>query len=381
MTMTGTRRSTWKMLRGAGLALAVGLAGATIAQGAQCLDGSDDNCLQCAAEADNPWCGGTQDPVNEMSCTPFTYRPMSFNNLKGLNEWCGFGDDDIYKILAYDDSTDDQGNPAPWPYPGVRAWAAQFNNDCSQAGGNKDYWVFHACDGAGIQGGDCAGDIKYVERFGFHYDGAREDKGICTPDGQGVGYDNRKYCKFVHPGTEKVYDDYKAGWTGINNPDEDTFWAAAGLPSCENAFNSKASKGWADDSALMQTLSTFPSWAYGGEHPYAYTGQWFSFPMYSWRAVKNGNDNHYLSYPTIAENGWKAFADNEPCGDSKDYCAGAPPVVDFIIAGLDQADGNPKIVFDMWRSDADGNMMKLNDGGEPFVLYPVHENDGSCAPW
>ena len=36
------------------------------------------------------------------------------------------------------------------------------------------------------------------------------------------------------------------------------------------------------------------------------------------------------------------------------------------------------------EQDKDGNMKKLNDevaGGDPFVLYPVHENDGSCAPW
>jgi len=383
MTGTSAKSTTWKMLRGAGLAIVVGLAGVTAVQGSQCLDGSDDDCLQCASEAANPWCGGSDDPATEMSCTPFHYRPMSFNNVQGTDEWCGFSDGDIFKTLAYDDTTDDQGNATPWPYPGVRAWAAQFNGDCSQAGGNSDYWVFHACDGAGIQGGDCAGDIKYVERFGFTYDGDMEDAGICTPDGQGGGYDDRKYCKFVHPGTHKVYDDYKSGWTGSTNDNEDTFLAAKGLPTAEGAFASKASGGWHDDSPLMQTLSNFPEKEYGGNHPYASTGKWFSFPMYSWRAYKNGNDNNYLSYPTIAENGWKAFADNEPCGDSG--CAGAPPEVDFILGGLDaKDDGTPKLVFDMWRSDADGNMVKLNDevaNGTSFVLYPVHENDGSCAPW
>ena len=372
------------MLRGAGLAIAVGLAGVTAVQGSQCLDGSDDDCLQCASEAANPWCGGSDDPATEMSCTPFHYRPMSFNNVQGTDEWCGFSDGDIFKTLAYDDTTDDQGNATPWPYPGVRAWAAQFNGDCSQAGGNSDYWVFHACDGAGIQGGDCKGDIKYVERFGWNYYGdMEEDFGYCNYDGQPWSYDNRMYCRFVHPGTNKVYEEYKAGWTGFTNDKEDTFWAAKGLPTAEQAFLSAANGGWDPDSALMQTLSTFSDWAYGwngGKHPYTWTGKWFSFPMFAWRAdyISDDHDNNKLSYPTIAENGWKVYADNEP-GDT-----GAPPEVDFILGGLTWDDDTPKLVFDMWRSDADGNMWKLNDevaNGTSFVLYPVHENDGSCAPW
>ena len=398
MTGTSTKSTTWKMLRGAGLAIVVGLAGVTAVLGEDesptCADGiNSDNCYECANEnaADDYWCGGDDDPANQMSCTPFQYRPMSFNNVKGLNEWCSYSDDpindpdaDIWATLAYDDTKNEAGDPTPWPYPGVRAWAAQFNNDCSQAGGNSDYWVFHACDGAGIQGGDCRGDIKYVERFGWNYEGDKEDFEYCNYDGQPTSYDDRMYCRFVHPGTNKVYEEYKAGWTGAVNDDVDTFWAAKGLPTLD--IKSAATGGGHDDSPLKQTLSNFPDWAYGNEHPYTWTGKWFSFPMFAWRASWVGDDHdNKLSWPTIAENGWKVYADNESCGEDGDFCAGAPPEVDFILGGLTwEDDGTPKLVFDMWRSDKDGNMKKLNDevaGGDPFVLYPVHENDGSCAPW
>ena len=401
MTGTSTKSTTWKMLRGAGLAIVVGLAGMTAVLGEDiptCADGiNSDDCMECNFQDENPWCGDNDDPVDQMSCTPFEYRPMSFNNIANkdgpqIDEYCSYSpdpknSDDIWATLAYDDTLggwDSSGSPAPWPYPGVRAWAAQFNGDCSQAGGNSDYWVFHACDGAGIQGGDCKGDIKYVERFGWNYYGdMEEDFGYCNYDGQPWSYDNRMYCRFVHPGTNKVYEEYKAGWTGFTNDKEDTFWAAKGLPTAEQAFLSAANGGWDPDSALMQTLSTFSDWAYGwngGKHPYTWTGKWFSFPMFAWRAdyISDDHDNNKLSYPTIAENGWKVYADNEP-GDT-----GAPPEVDFILGGLTWDDDTPKLVFDMWRSDADGNMWKLNDevaNGTSFVLYPVHENDGSCAPW
>jgi len=402
MTGTSAKSTTWKMLRGAGLAIVVGLAGVTAVLGDDddippCADGTSwDNCMECAFQDDQPWCGGDDDPANQMSCTPFQYRPMSFNNKANkdgpqIDEYCSYQSDDIWATLAFDDTLngwDSSGNPAPWPNPGVRAWAAQFNGDCSQAGGNSDYWVFHACDGAGIQGGDCRGDIKYVERFGWNYNGDKEDFEYCNYDGQPTSYDDRMYCRFVHPGTNKVYEEYKSGWTGSTNDNEDTFWAAQGLPTVEGTFQSAATGGWHDDSPLMQTLSNFPDWAYGNEHPYTWTGKWFSFTMYAWRAswIGDDHDNNNLSWPTIAENGWKVYADNESCGeDGDDNCAGAPPEVDFILGGLTwEDDGTAKLVFDMWRSDKDGNMVKLNDevaGGDPFVLYPVHEGDDSCAPW
>ena len=347
--------------------------------------GEFDNCETCYMESSNPWCGESTDPFTEISCSPFQYRPMSYNNANGqLDAMCNYGGPEGYKdsllsLVAYDDAKPED----MFPYPGTRVWAGSFTGDCSQGGGNSDYWVFHACDGAGIQGGACAGDINYVERFGPTYTGGdREDAGICTPDGQGYGYDNRKYCKFVHPGTETVYDSYKAGWAG-NTESQDTFWAKAGYPSANGSWQSKTSGSWDENSNLVQQLNGLPS-LYNGDHPFAYTGYWFSFPMFSWRAYPSGTSNNYLSYPSIADPGWKLFVDNEPCGD--DGCYGAPPEVDLVLGGLawDQQDGPPHLIFEIWRSDIDGNLRKLNDetnGGKPYELYPVHPGDGSCAPW
>merc|ERR1712187_380913 len=68
----------------------------------------------------------------------------------------------------------------------VRAWASDFIGK-----GNTDYFVFHGCDGAGIQS-DCLGDIKYIERIEYRYnsdsdsDWPHEDGKPDIVDGQVV---------------------------------------------------------------------------------------------------------------------------------------------------------------------------------------------------
>ena len=58
----------------------------------------------------------------------------------------------------------------------------------------------------------------------------------------------------MHPGTETVYQEYKAGFAGYSD-DQDTFWAKAGYPTANGAFMSKASGGWDPDSNLVQQLN------------------------------------------------------------------------------------------------------------------------------
>ena len=50
---------------------------------------------------------------------------------------------------------------------------------------------------------------------------------------------------------------------------------------------SKASGGWDQNSNLVKQLNGLVS-LYNGDHPFAYTGYWFSFPMYGWRAYPSG---------------------------------------------------------------------------------------------
>mmetsp|Transcript_15894 Transcript_15894/g.40521 ORF Transcript_15894/g.40521 Transcript_15894/m.40521 type:complete len:416 (+) Transcript_15894:219-1466(+) len=407
------RASIRALVLGTTLALAVVLASADgnqtmvgMAQwSAQCKDpaGQSDNCNTCANEdPNNNRCGGGgswNDPWEQMSCSPFEYRPMSYNNAKPADPWCGNYDNFYEQTLFYDDTGRSQGKWNPQPNVGVRAWAGDFSAKKTGKCANSDYWVFHACDGAGIQGADCKGDVKYIEHFG-----TKSKDQTVLPTGNGchlattANNEERWYCNFVHPGTHTVYDDYRGGWLGFQNQGGDYFWAKHGHSDASIDFGlgggSHATGPWDQQSRLVHTLQDLPNWYYGytgGKHPVEYAklaeGGYFSFMLYPWRLGDNGNavNNNNLSWPSYPNYGKKMFVDNERCGDNG-VCNYYPPKVELIIGGLTwqdvQGNGNngPKIVFDLWESDKDGNLNKINQNGW-FVLYPVHHDDGSCAPW
>merc|ERR1719245_2743660 len=85
-------------------------------------NGGSNNCAECANDQWNPWCGSTNMPWNEMSCSPFKYYPKSTNIRKKVDETCTWNDDPLWNTLT----NDEEGYPN-W---GVRAWAANF--DCQQ---------------------------------------------------------------------------------------------------------------------------------------------------------------------------------------------------------------------------------------------------------
>jgi len=385
-----------------------------------CLGGGSDNCAQCADQVANPWCGGTNFPWNEMSCSPFKYYPQSSNSrVWGQDDTCTTNDDPLWSVLT----NDEQG----YPNYGVRAWAANFDCDPSQGQFNDEYFVFHGCDSAGIQGGDCLGDIKYFERFGTLYDDT--SKGVSngcvwsdslqkyfaddnfqtcytwdetnnvplgldearnngwwndgnTEDGfqcEQWGDDVRYYCKFIHPGTQKVYNDYRGGWGGDTNSFID-FWANANMPTAINNFHSAASPDWWNfDYDYLPNL-------YTNKHPYAWTGNWFSFALFQWRASDSGSWNNYLSYPSIRMEGKKMYVDNEPGGELDwGKAVGHPPEVEVYLAGLDTSQGNPQIWLTKWKSNSDGTFPQ-NAEYEDAIIYPIRWEDvrdgRSCgAPW
>lgn len=104
---------------------------------------------------------------------------------------------------------------------------------------NKNFWVFHGCDGAGLQVGDCMGDSFYIEQFG-----PRSGAGLplATPESCSSGNGKGGWCAhtrpeaFVHPGTGIAYEWYNAGmWTTGRGrwPDQVTgkpWWGNMGLP-------------------------------------------------------------------------------------------------------------------------------------------------------
>jgi len=166
-----------------------------------------DNCQSSIDNNGSACGGGSGDPTTQASCTPWPFRgPKGTDNQ--FQEFCN-GEDVGYFAASYlTGSTDSYG-----------VWYddSQPDNDP-----NKNYWVIHGCDGAGIQVGDCMGGQALVEQIG-PYSSTYADASTGAWNGKAVPLNN-EYSDdnmndhistvFEHPGTNKVYDWMWAGmWT------------------------------------------------------------------------------------------------------------------------------------------------------------------------
>jgi hypothetical protein len=236
----------------------------------------------------------------------------------------------------------------------ARAWAHYPST--------SEYFVFHNCDGAGIQS-DCLGDIKYIERFeGYNAPGTPV---ICDgPDG------GRNHCMFVHPASKTVFDklNYWAGWYMFGQIDKSV--CAAG-----------GSRDW--DPAVCSRILGIN----GGKHPYINTGavHLFSFLLYPWvcnsdPAMRNSN---FLS-PTLdntpdhPDKGWKCYADNEPLSPPSGPPGWPPQIEIYYFALYRTADGKDQLKYDKWAiADSD----TPEQVATALELYPCNPGDGSNCPW
>ncbi|MCP9801933.1 hypothetical protein KBY67_14460 [Synechococcus sp. RedBA-s] len=284
-------------------------------------------------------CGGAGGP--DLSCSPFNYRPFQFNFQNQTPNPCS--GDPYTEIVA---------GAALNPRQGARAWTSYPNR--------SDYWVFHNCDGAGIQP-DCLGDIKYIERFeGYNKPGTEV---VC--DGKDG---SRNHCSMVHPSTRTVFDKFKywGGWYGFGK---------IGTNDCQAG----KSRSWNLD-VCNKILSIN-----GGKHPYEGTGATalFSFMLYPWvcnsdQAMQNSN----FSSPTLEESGtkqgWKCYVDNEPLTDGNDN-PGWPPLIEiYFFALYKTTDGKDQLKFDKYMV-SNKNYPELI--GKAYEIYPCNPGDGSNCPW
>jgi len=339
----------------------------------------DTNDCYCNPFTTEAYCGGgdeSGDVWTQMSCTPYAYRPNTFNLANGLTPgMCGCApncDDPYLDVMSY--GTGYVYGNKDYPNSDTNAWSA--NPDPAEwwlhgSTSKDDYFVFHGCDGAGIQS-DCAGDIKYIERFNGLYSGGDIDKGYGTIPGEGIcegGPDGRNYCKFVHPGTMRVFDQYVGGWWGSTcesdadyNPNN--MFGDPGM-GCFNTNDcgSLASGGW--DGKLCQHISDIPNkHGFNGRHPFAdEEGSRFSFLLFPWRCDGGtGLDSNRFSYPTIEDWGSKCYVDNEP----------TPPYLEIyfgIITGLGKGEV-PTIKLYRFDSDSSYDVKFINEG-DPYYLYSV----------
>jgi len=354
-----------------------------------------------------PWCWDTEDAFKALSCTPYLYFPgTSFVDNPDLVKYGCSGDIPL-NIASQVDNSD------------AGVWVENFGGE------NYEYYVFHACDGAGTQS-DCAGDTFYVERFGarFNYKGEDlyvrdgqviEDDG--TPDGSigklqtwkpegicekqwydfnGGNWETRTSCKFVHPGTNTIYEDYYGGWwsnykiAGLDIDDfEDNQYGDKDMAQVTHVCNSLYSGSWSPNygqTDLCKQILNIPDW-FNGEHPFGQSnggpnyGKKFSFTLYPFaRSGLNSGDAGYgsnaFSFPHVADYNWKVYVDNE-VGEG-----GQPWYVEVYFGTVVREN---VIHMLKWKSDQYGNLENVStDNMNPIILYKVqNEKDRSetNVPW
>jgi len=323
-------------------------------------NGCDENKCYCDA---GPSKG--LDPGQDLSCSPFKYRPLKYNYDNQLPmywideydafgkcaEGAGGGEPYIDTMTGYSDGG------------GASAWADSTNVHPTE------YFVFHGCDGAGLQP-DCKGDIKYIERFGGYLNGDGEGfdtmelTGMCEiPDDS---TDARNFCKYVRPGSHKIYDDYSGGW-----------WCE-GTISADCVQSQATPNDWSNfpflhDVAQKAEGGLDPSW-FNGEHPFAKDGAnsgvgqgkdglRFSFMLFPWRCSENGETHNYFSYPSVPEPGHKCWVDNEP-GD-----IGYPYYTEIYFGLLTQDAGSDVIYMLKYQTFQDQTIQTpYGDTSNPMVL-------------
>ncbi len=280
------------------------------------------------------YCGGGGEGAKDISCSPFSYRPFQYNLDKNLPNPCGGGSYD--NIIA----------GAQWQM-GARVWAS------FPAENRSDYWVFHNCDGAGIQP-DCLGDIKYIERF---------DGLTSQPPGCEKGPHGRNHCTFTHPNSGTTFGrmKYWAGWY-LNGDGVETGQICGAGGNLDRPWNQ-------DVCNKIRSINN-------GTNPYnnvANVKHTFTFALYPWVCEADDSmPNTNFTSPSMdsygVTNGWKCYADNEPGG-----AGGWPPFIEIYFAGLFIESGDKYVLrLDKWMINNSDTPELIGKG---YALYPCNSGD------
>lgn len=300
-------------------------------------------------ESSSPWCGGTKDVHNELSCTPFNYRPWSSEGGGGKDPT--FCDSDEIKRMS------------GGPFNTTKAW--MYFKD-SQGTKDSSYWVFHGCDGAGIMP-DCVGDQLYVERI---YGRTNDQSTIWCQDGiklsdipQHAGDPTapRRQCQFKHPGTGIVYENYEAGQWG---------WNYNQVPTVMLASN--ASGGWGSNVAnIVRNQARDP---FNGKDSIVMV----TYPWVCTGVSPSPYDDQTGLFTNPKTPGAKCYWDNEP-GKDRNNNTGWPPQLSVYWMQLNN-DGKQDYltVYGYYLDNTNGPSMKPMANGNSWRLYVC--SNGEC-PW
>lgn len=282
------------------------------------------------------FCGGGGEGASDTSCSPFFYRPFQFN----------LDQNPVLKPVCGGSPYEDIVAGAQWNM-GARTWASFPKSN------RKDYWVFHNCDGAGIQP-DCFGDIKYIERF----DGGNTQPGCLK------GPHGRNHCTFTHPNSKTTFGQmrYWAGWYGLGDDVRSGAICGAGPGNARPWYQPVCDKIM----AIHKSGNPYDN-VKGKIHT-------FSFALYPWVCEQDSSmPNANFTSPSMdsygVKYGWKCYADNEPGISGK----GWPPFVEIYFAGLFLESPNKYVLrLDKWMID-NSDTPKLI--GEGYKIYPCNSGD------
>lgn len=286
--------------------VALGVAAGSVALAQPALRGTNasrslsDSVVTCQDSgewANINWCGGGGD----WSCTPWAFTVDWTSDCESHNGcWttieCDGGDGSL--IVGNDNGA---GIYLPKWQRADGSWCDSVT--CAdESSGGANYFVFHTCDGAGLQS-DCKGSQWYVEQLS-QYNGERGTNGGDPQVGEvhPSGTTNPSF-NFYHPGTANEYEWYWCGW-----------WSKV-----EAWAGFDASVGWMDNTNGGSEVSNSgsghtPSWArdaFGGQDADA------TVALYPWicqngaDADKTGIQNGAAMY--AGDHGgkiWNCFCDN-----------------------------------------------------------------------
>lgn len=195
--------------------VAIGAVAASVAFAQPALRGANmsrslsDSTVSCEEGywANINWCGGGGD----WSCTPWAFTVDWTSDCEQHDGcWtqleCDGGDG---SLIVGDDSG--AGTYLPKWELADGSWCDSVA--CADQCGGANYFVFHTCDGAGLQS-DCKGGQWYVEQLS-QYNGERGWNSGDPQHGEvhPAGTTNPSF-NFYHPGTANEYEWYWCGWWG-----------------------------------------------------------------------------------------------------------------------------------------------------------------------
>jgi len=225
----------------------------------------------------------------------------------------------------------------------------------SSFSGSDDFFIFHGCDGAGIQP-DCAGDFWYAE----HFIGPQYSEENCP--GWGNEEDIHQSCTFRHPFTSggptsadgdvrTNFKEYFCGWWNFGGL-EGKDWLAG--PKEYNWYNN-----------LDQSLVPF-------QNPYEGSPWAMVMTLSKWVCTKSSQADYSAFTGTPDE---KCYCDNEPWNARDPSTSFAEPNWDTVLqycGGMFKDDqGNWGAKCQRW------NMAGKYINSE-FWIYPC--NDGDWGP-